>query len=147
MNKRKSIVIIIVISLILILAYFLYPKTGSFDDLILSKYTKDNFTNIMFQSSSHNEDRTIKDKKKINEFLTYMSQLNLKEYKKDIPEENKETYYINIYGKDNNGMSIAVNHKNYISIYESFNNKRTKIKTYKITNKDIDMEYIKKVLN
>lgn len=144
--KCKKIFIVIIIALLFVgIAYYFIPKTGSFNDLIISRFSDKNFTDIyVVNNEVNNECRVDIKNDKINEFITYVSKLKLTQYRGQIPKSNLD-YWIYINSRNSNMLRINMTNKNYITIKTSIDNK-TKEETYLIKNGGFDLKYIDKLI-
>lgn len=141
--NKKCIFIAIVTMLILLLVYNEYAKKGSFNDLVLSKYSKKQFEEVrVMRGSSH---KIIKNADKINDLVSYLNDLQLVEYRGKIPSSNDGAYYISMFDNDNL-LGVTIENKNYIYVYVS-SEKNEFLKKYKIINDSLDMRYIEDFYN
>ncbi|MFT5875637.1 MAG: hypothetical protein ACI8WT_004631, partial [Clostridium sp.] len=132
--KKKLFIILFAILLIFTICK-LYPKSGSFNDLVLSKYSQTQFTSCdIYKINTH---KICMDIDKINEFLAFLKKVELIEYKGKIPYESNNSYSIGLYGNSSNLLGINIQNKNFIDIYirtESISIS----KKYKIINNSLD---------
>jgi len=93
MRKIKKYFILIGILLLFIVMYFLYPKSGSADNLIFGKINEDSITRIKIieQRSDYDENKNIEDTETIENIL---SKLGI-EYRMDVPPKWDNVYDIN----------------------------------------------------
>lgn len=160
---------LIIVSIILILAIIannydeirviLKPKTGTFDELVLSKITDANFRMLdVYSSKSVDRFRPTKEKHIIDEALSLFKDLELKEVN-SVPEF--KDYYRFDFGlsKTHENIWISVFDKNHIEVscdvytvevkgnitYKT--TEPTKRVYYKIETGEIDLETIEKIFN
>lgn len=146
MKKSKKYIaaaVIILISFIWIV--YSYPQRGSFYNLVI-RTNKMRYEYpakiILTRDSTVNSDyKEIKDKEKIHTIVSKLSELEMIEYKKDIPDGWKNIYGINI---DQNIM-ITIFDSGYMTV-RTGDDYSFKLKCYKITS-DLDLEYMKGLLS
>ncbi|MCY6355380.1 hypothetical protein [Clostridium sp. ZS2-4] len=138
----KKIFITIIIIVTIIVVYNEYPRSGSFNDLILSKYPEKQFNEIEIAKECNH--KICNDIDKINEFLGYLDKLQLIEYKWSIPREEDDSYWISIYNKGNGLIGVIIENKNFISIHVTGDHR---IRKYKIINTSLNMKYIEEFYN
>lgn len=139
LSKKNKIILALIAGLIIIIVCILYPKSGTFDSLILKNYSRSEFTRIEILDNA----LFIDDKGKISKFLYYMGNLKLKECNKNLIK-NKRCYDIYLYSNIKKGIGISIYNKNYISIYCPENYRD--VKYYEVANKEINIIYIKQLL-
>ncbi len=144
--SKKILGIVLVVLVIIFGAYSLYPRSGSFNDLILTKYSKVEFKKVILTSTKHGSfSASSNNIDKINKVLPYLGELKLIEYKskKDEHYTYNEYYDIGLYDHNNNVLGISVYNENLIQVYIGMDS-RTKI--YRITDNKVDIEHIKKLI-
>lgn len=145
--KKKFITLFtfIFIALIILLIYKLYPKNGSFNDLVLSKYPNTQFEDLIIGKKGGSKICT--DVNKINEFLAYLKKVQISEYRGKIPYGTGDIYLIGIYSNSNKFLGITIQNKNFIQIDINTDGHNYVSKKYKIKNNSLDIEYIKNFFN
>jgi len=86
----------------------------------------------------------IKHWEKINEFLKYLGNIQLIEYKRKMPHENIDIYDIGIYSNKDGVIEITIENANFIHVYMD---DEQISKNYKILNNSLDMKYIEDFYN
>lgn len=145
MKKRLIIIFALFTILIIILIYEVYPKSGYFNDLVLSKCSHTQFVDLNVGKGSTYAICT--DVNKINEFLAYLKKIQISEYIGKIPYERKDTYLIGIYSDDSNFIGITLQNKNFIEIDMKTDDNRQFSKKYRINNNSLDLKYIEDFCN
>ncbi|MCY6372195.1 hypothetical protein [Clostridium ganghwense] len=138
--KKFFIAIFAIVTIIVV--YNEYPRSGSFNELILSKYPEKQFTEIEITKELNH--KICNDIHKINEFLGYLDKLQLIEYKRSVPREVDDIYWISIYDNENGLIGITIENRNFIHIHVS---DRQRSRNYKIINTSLDMKYIEDFYN
>ncbi|MCY6485387.1 hypothetical protein OW763_13705 [Clostridium aestuarii] len=132
----KKVLIIILVIVTIIVVYNEYPRSGSFNELILSKYSGEQFNEI--EITKGDTRKICKDIDKIDEFLEHLGQFQLVEYKKTVPCEMDDIYWISIYG-NNNIIGTTIENRKFIYIYAR---DARKSGNYKIINDSLNIKYI-----
>ena len=138
----------------------LIPEKGELSEVILSKYKEDSF-DTLFMETREWEFRNTADKEIIDEMLSYLKGLELKEvserrypFNYHISFRNKDNYeslWIDVIGKDFIEVRIETVDKEVVEVSELRTetrwNKEVVRKYYEITNGEIDLEIIKDFFN
>lgn len=151
-NKKRVFSIAVIIIVFIGIVYYLVPKTGSFNDLIISRFPEKSINSISVDNPKDKIYINNKDKDKVNEFVVYLSKLKLVQYRFQVPKDGLD-YSIQLtligHAYDNaiisNYISITMINKNYITIKTAIDDK-IKEGTYRIDNGGFDLKYIDKLL-
>ena len=131
--------------LIIFSIYKVYHKSGSFNDLVLRKYTGTQFTSLdIHRKNSH---KVYMDTNTIKKFLAYLKKAQLTEYKGEIPYKGDDIYLIGIYSDSDNFLDIAIKDKNYIEIDMETDEGKIISRKYKIKNNSLNLKYIEDFYN
>lgn len=147
MKKSLQIIFIgIFLSIIFIFLYSLYPKKGSFDDLVLKSIEKEYITRVIVAD----EDKQIRidETEMIGEVISKLSELNIREYKKDVSHELKNSYVILLKNKEthNDYLGIYLYDTGYVEVFILDKPNNSKNRIYKII-AGLDIEYVKGLLS
>jgi hypothetical protein len=155
MRKAKKNFILIGILLLSIVMYFLYPKSGSFDNLVFEKINKNSITEIRIieQRSDYDDMKKIEETETIQNILSKLCNLNIIQYKMDIPKDWNKVYDIEFSNnykaisddkeKPVYDLTISFYDTGYITVYGEGT---LKAKNYKIIN-DSDIKHINELLS
>ncbi|QLY81531.1 hypothetical protein [Clostridium intestinale] len=148
MKKKKYIFVLSLIMIILAIytAVNMYISQGLLGDKVINKYVPETISKIRIVRISDNLEVIIKDKEQISTLIDSLSNLQVKDYKENIPPNNNddETYYMWIYDDPNILLGITIYNIGYISVFE-FNDKTSNSESYKVI-KDLDKLNINKYL-
>lgn len=125
--------------------YKIYPKSGSFNDLILKKYSQTQFLNL--DINKKNVHKVYNDPNKISEFLSYLKKVQLTEYRGKILYGDNDIYLIGIYSNSKDFIGITMTNENFIEIDMRTDKGKSISKKYKIDNNSLDMKYIEAFFN
>lgn len=154
MRKTKKYFILIGILLFFIVIYLLYPKSGSFDNLIFKGINKDSITRIRIIELRKNYDENIKieNTETIQDILSKLCEMKIIHYEKNIPKGWNKAYdvafsnrnqYISYDGdKPISDITLSFYDTGYITVYGEGT---LKSKNYKIIN-DSDIKYINELM-
>ncbi|MFD3158808.1 hypothetical protein ACFIJ5_18515 (plasmid) [Haloimpatiens sp. FM7330] len=145
-NSRKIISIILIFLAVGTIIYIILPKSGSFNDLILSQYKENSFDEALILTPRVDGKRRqiiCKDKNKINKFLSYLEKIKIMEYRKKLPYNYGDMYILDVYFRYDDSLSIKIYDKdlNFIEVSDKYTTK-----WYKIVNDKFDMKFIKQFL-
>lgn len=84
-NKKRVFSIAVIIIVFIGIVYYLVPKTGSFNDLIISRFQEKSINSISVDNPKDKIYIDNKDKDKVNEFVVYLSKLKLVQYRFQVP--------------------------------------------------------------
>ena len=144
-NLKRRVIALFFIILMIISIYKIYPKKGSFNDLVLNKYSDTKFAHL---SICNDDFKDCKDINKINEFLKYLKTIQLREYRGKIPYVKNDYYYIGIYAKNSdNYLTIKLQGKDFIEVCIVTDKYKYIRKKYKIMNSGLNMKYIEDFYN
>ncbi|MEG1256517.1 hypothetical protein [Clostridium sp.] len=113
MKKKKTILITLGI-IALVVMHIFYPKTGSFDKLVLSEFPKANINSIEISKGNGsivNEYINCDNNDKLNEFIAYIGDLNIVEYVGRRSVSDLEGYSIlldGIYNEEGTSKSMSL---------------------------------------
>jgi len=117
-----------------------YPKTGSFDKLVLSEFPESNVNSIEISKGNGtivNEYINCDSNDKLNEFIAYMGDLNIVEYIGRRESSDLDNYSILIDGTYNEegaekaiSLKVTINNQNIIQV----SNGDGEVRYYKIYN-------------
>ncbi|EHI98270.1 MULTISPECIES: hypothetical protein [unclassified Clostridium] len=144
MTKKRFVIFLITILSICILGYYLYPKNEDIGKLLFSNYQKENIEKIEIRSTSSRQDRSIKDKDKINEILYNISNIKLVRYYGSTVNRTKGSIHIYIYDESKVTTEIIIQGKEYINIINNYDNFN---KEYKIIDNSLDLDYINRLIS
>lgn len=144
MTKKRFVIFLITILSICILGYYLYSKNEDIGKLLFSNYQKENIEKIEIRSTSSRQDRSIKDKDKINEILYNISNIKLVRYYGSTVNRTKGSIHIYIYDESKVTTEIIIQGKEYINIINNYDNFN---KEYKIINNSLDLDYINRLIS
>lgn len=138
-NRRKFLILLFISLLILVLGigYYLYPKTGTLNNFLLSNYNKDNIEKIEIRSTISRQDKSIEDKDEINEILSEFSKVKLVRYYGNTYDKTKGSYYIYIYDKNGIPIEVGIQGKEYVNI---INDSDKSYRRYKIIDSSLDID-------
>lgn len=146
--KSKNVFFIVIAVLILcVVGYVNYPKRGTFNNLVIKKYSDKKIRNVTILRSNEPENLFFDDVNKINNFLDYMSSFSLVENKHYLEKTSKVNYNKHytflISYVDSSMLGIEVWNNEYIEVYLKILGKQTRLEKYKITDDsfDIDVAY------
>jgi len=131
--------------LIIISIYKVYPKSGSFNDLILNKYSRTKFIHLYIYKELPFKD--CRDINRINEFLKYLKTIQLREYRGKIPYEKNDYYYIGIYSNNSDILTIESRCKDFIEVCIVTDKYKYVSRKYKIMNSSLNIKYIEDFFN
>jgi len=141
--KRKIFIGILVIVAIGII-YVIYPKQGTFEELIINRYNMDNCTSVTFFSLKggidSSESWNIYKEEKTIKFIDYMKNVKMKENRSS---DYRAEYFMTIIGsykEDGSTGPIRID----IEIIVSYNGQKRRY--YKIVDEDFSMDKIKALL-
>jgi len=122
-----------------------YPKSGSFDKLILTYYTHTQFDDLSINKRCNL--KAYNDVNKISEFLSYLKKFQLTEYRGKIPRETDDPYFIEISTTSGSYLGIIIENKDFIEFDIKTEDGNTISKKYKINDNNLDMKYIEDFYN
>ncbi|WP_125153510.1 hypothetical protein [Clostridium rectalis] len=140
----KKFLITMAAVLLIIIIYNYYPKSGSFNKLILNKYFNNEIQDIEICKGTNR--KVVKSEDKINELMSYFKSLKLLEYKFRIPYRNVDAFKLSIQERDGTLIRVTIQNKNYITILV-IDEYKQKSKKYKIIEGSINKDYIEKFYN
>lgn len=144
MKKRVSIIILLIAVLVVILGYYLYPRTGTLNSFLLSNYNKENIEQIEIRSTYSGQDKTVKDKDEINKILDSVSNIKLVRHYGSTENKTKGAIHIFIYAESRIVTEIIIQGKEYIDIINDYDNSN---KEYKIIDNSLDLDYINRLIS
>ena len=147
MRKSKKYFIFIGILLSIIFIYFSYPKSGSFDNLIFKVVEKESITGIKITKYGDLYKRnSIEDTERIHDVISKLSNLDIIEYRKDLPADRGNSYDIAFSNKGKYiYLGISLYDTGYFKVFTG-EPSYIKYKTYKIID-GLDIEYIESLLS
>lgn len=137
-SRKIKFTLVFLFGLILCGIYFLYPKNTTFNELISAKIAGEDVKSIGIipSSATDNNIASIKEKDKIDKIFKYLSKLELKEWRKEIPSNNSDNRRYDIiivtdkhYNFSDLGFSIYNLDDQYITMHID-----KKVTTYRIKN-------------
>ncbi len=140
-------VVIFSLAILLLIFYVVIPKPsqGSFKELVLDKYSNQIFESITTVRTTAKPEIS-HDTAKIDKFLSYMNNLDIKEYKNHMPDSDiSNDISILTLQTDKRQLLVIFFYNNYIGIKDSTNNSK-KDKIYGVIGDNIDYNYIDKIL-
>ncbi|SFC38032.1 hypothetical protein [Clostridium uliginosum] len=141
-NIKNYIIFLSIIILTVCLGYYFHSKYVTLDNIFSMTINKENVDKIYIRGVNSGNIKSIKDKNKINEILSNLSNVKLVEYYGDTAKNRtKGAYEIVIYKNAEDTLFIYTLGKEYLMI--SDNEKSLKI--YKILDNSFDREYMKKI--
>ncbi|WP_270565820.1 hypothetical protein [Clostridium beijerinckii] len=145
-NKKKFSILFFSTLLILALGtgYYLCHQTGTLNSFLLNNYNKENIEQIEIRSTVSREDKSIKDKDKINEILANVSNVKLVRHYGSTANKTKGAIHIFIYDKSRINIEIIIQGKEYINIINDYDNSN---KEYKIIDNSLDLDYINRLIS
>lgn len=155
MSKKKKVFNgIVVCILILGVIWYVVPRSGTFDSLILNRFSNKDIVSISINDSKSKKDDyvSIDNKDKINEFVNDLNKLQLVQYRGQVPNDGLD-YSIELTcvgtSYDNaiisNYLRITMVNKHYITIKTSVDSKM-KEGTYLVDKGGFNLKYIDELL-
>ncbi|MDF2884210.1 MAG: hypothetical protein K0R54_4777 [Clostridiaceae bacterium] len=144
MKKRVSIIILLIAVLVVILGYYLYPRTGTLNSFLSNNYNKENIEQIEIRSTYSGQDKTVKDKDEINKILDNVSNIKLVRHYGSTENKTKGAIHIFIYDESRIVTEIIIQGKEYIDIINDYDNSN---KEYKIIDNSLDLDYINRLIS
>ncbi|WP_459479620.1 hypothetical protein [Clostridium saccharoperbutylacetonicum] len=144
MKKRVSIIILLIAVLVVILGYYLYPRTGTLNSFLSNNYNKENIEQIEIRSTYSGQDKTVKDKDEINKILDNVSNIKLVRHYGSTENKTKGAIHIFIYDESRIVTEIIIQGKEYIDIINDYDNSN---KEYKIIDNSLDLDYINSLIS
>lgn len=158
-NFKKHLIFLCVIIVLVIFAYYFYPKSVSLNSVLLKYCNKQNINEIIIRSTNYDLEKAIEyknthidyDSKKyiknndeIDAVLLNFSNIKLIEHYGSTLNHTKGSYYFYIYENDDNNLDVSILGKEYIQITDFKNNLE---KNYKIVDNSLDMNYLRKLIS
>jgi len=144
MKKRVGIIILLIAVLVVILGYYLYPRTGTLNSFLFSNYNKENIEQIEIRSTYSGQDKTVKDRDEISKILDNVSNIKLVRHYGSAENKTKGAIHIFIYDKSKITNEIIIQGKEYINIINDDGNSN---KEYKIIDNSLDLDYINSLIS
>lgn len=139
MNYKKYILSTLIIAILIYGIYRILPTKGTFNNLILSKYSNVKFESFELGAAGgiHICTNNIN---KINKIMTYFKDLQLVECK--FNHLSYTTIWYASFNANDNLLFIWIKDNKFIQV-----NIQNSTVTYKATNHNIDINYIKKIIS
>lgn len=142
-NYKKWIFVSLALLIVGFVLYNELPKRGTFNSLILQKYSSTKFMRVMADYGSIHV--SSKNTEPLGKLLSYLKDFKLVEDKH--PNYiSKEQYYIRTYAEDGNSLILVIENKNHIYIQTYLKDEEQKNRSYKIIGNGIDMNYVSDLL-
>jgi len=149
-NYNKFIISIIILIAISVIIFVINIESGSFKNIVLSNFDEVRVISIIDSLQISDVTHTTDDYEKINNLLTYLNSLNLKQMYFRNSKNDFVQYRICLSGihdkKYSNSVIIELNNKKSITVFFNTNQKVTE-KTYKITNTEMDYNKLDEIFN
>lgn len=149
-NYNKFIISIIILIAISVIIFVINIESGPFKNIILSSFDEVRVISIIDSLQINEVTHATDDYETINNILTYLNSLNLKQIYFRNSKNDYVQYRICILGfhdkRLSNSVIIELNNKNSITVFLNTNQKVTE-KTYKITNTEIDYNKLDEIFS
>lgn len=149
-NYNKFIISIIILIAISVIIFVINIESGPFKNIILSSFDEVSVISIIDTLQINEVTHATDDYETINNILTYLNSLNLKQIYFRNSKNDYVQYRICLLGfqdkRHSNSVIIELNNKNSITVFFNTNQKVTE-KTYKITNTEIDYNKLDEIFS
>ncbi|MPM01357.1 hypothetical protein SDC9_47597 [bioreactor metagenome] len=135
----KLIIIILISITILGFIFLMYPRSGTFETLILNKYKDMNLKIISIKDSSENKLTILEDQRDLNKVINYFNNLNIKEIN-SFKENSIISDYIT-FQYENTNFNIRILDDTHVKISSTLPGRHNN-QIYEITNSKINIDFI-----
>lgn len=143
-NVKKIFIFFSVIALVVLLIYYLSPKSNSFRNFILKDCQGSNISKIRMTSSYDDKYKSITDINEINKLLSDLSKMKIVEFKENTNIRSNYYYDFAIStDKNSNPLEVIIYDTNYITID---NIREHNLKTYRIMDNGLNKDYLKELI-
>lgn len=140
----KLIIIILISITILGFIFLMYPRSGTFETLILNKYKDMNLKMISIKDSSEEKLTTLEDQGDLDKALNYFNSLNIKEVN-SFKENSIISDYIT-FQYENTNFNVRILDDTHVKISSALPGRHNN-QIYKITNSKINIDFILELNN
>ncbi|MBS4538316.1 hypothetical protein GOQ27_07560 [Clostridium sp. D2Q-11] len=148
MKKIYIILLAIVAIVVILLVLNTYLERGTFEEIVFNKYVENDVFTYMEIKGDEGE-RSTEDQEKIEELISYLNNVKLKERSYRLVAEDNKHLRVNLSNKGRSEvLYIVIDKINVNIIYKttSLEYKGEELrKEYKITDKDFDIEKIQEI--
>lgn len=130
--------------MVVLLIYYLSPKSNSFRNFILKDCQGSNISKIRMTSSYDDKYKSITDINEINKLLSDLSKMKIVEFKENANIRSNYYYDFAIStDKNSNLLEVIIYDTNYITID---NIREHNLKTYRIMDNGLNKDYLKELI-